>query len=55
MPATQLEKEAKRIRLDLSAVDYLRSGQAGKAKGLNKASFAPTAVLAMIDAVEAEG
>jgi len=53
-PATQVEQEAKRVRLDLSAVDYERLERAAKSKGLNKASFARMAVLAMIKAVEGE-
>jgi hypothetical protein len=53
-PATQAEPEVKRVRLDLSAVDYERLERAAKSKGLNKASFARMAVLAMIKAVEGE-
>ena len=54
MPATQAEQDVKRVRLDLSPVDYERLERLAGSKGLNKASFARMAVLAMIKAVEAE-
>ena len=54
MPATEVESDVKRVRLDLSPGDYERLERVAKSKGLNKASFARMAVLAMIKSVEAE-
>jgi hypothetical protein len=55
MPPTEVEREVKRVRLDLQPADYERLERAAKSKGLNKASFARMAVLELIKAVEAQG
>src|SRR3954465_2141759 len=53
VPASEVESNVKRVRLDLSPDDHERLERAAKSKGLNKASFARMAVLAMIKSVEA--
>jgi hypothetical protein len=53
--ATQEERTAKAVRLDLTPADYARLERCARRRGLTKASFARMAVLALLEREEAEG
>jgi len=52
--ATQDERTAKAVRLDLTPEDYARLEKCAKRRGLTRASFARMAVLDLLEREEAE-
>ncbi len=53
--ATEVERDVRRVRLDLSPEDYERLVKAARNRGLNLASYARQAVLTAIKADEGDG